>query len=183
MKLSLSLAALCLLPSCFLFAGTHPDVVKGQLAAYEGVKNLEHNHDALLTEFETQQKLLITYIHNYAFQVNFDHFQQDHPIADGPYNESEEDQATREQENRSNQIAVEEKRIELEAKRDKAIAKDHARVDENMVKWRAIGKKGHSSVKELLTAVYNNISASPIQLDTIATMVDKSHELWREIEQ
>lgn len=177
------LLAILFLSSCGLFHNVPPEVVEGQRQAYAGVQNLEENYEAMITELETQQKLLITYIHNFAFQVQLTAFEEDHPIEGSVWNETEEEKAAREEQDRENQIAVEQKRVELETKRDADIARDHDKVVARMTKWRDIGARGHDSVKKLLGAVYDNISTSPISVDNIATIIGKSQQLWNKIDE
>lgn len=176
--------AICLLSSCSLLNKVPDDVVKGQLALYAGIENLEDNYETMITEVTVRHKMFVTYMHNFAFQTDLRKAEEEHPIEQEPsawQHENEEEAEQRETNNRENLAKIANIRSKLIDTRDANIRRDHAKVDEIMNKWRKRGEEGHRIVKQLAEAVYNNISESPISVDNIATIVNKSQQLWEKI--
>jgi hypothetical protein len=143
--------------SCSWFYNVPPEVAQGQLQAYTGIKNIEDNINVMMDEFEIKQKLFVTYIHNFAFERKVMDLERDNPS------------------NLEELITV------AATKRDADIKAAHIQIDENITKWRKIHKDTLIPVKELMEAVYNNISTNPISVDNIAIIIERSARIWNKI--
>jgi len=155
MKSLLICLSLLLLGGCGLFHETPPSVVKGQRAVYESVLLLEENSNEIIDRYVEDTKAAVTY-HLYFVCEN-----RIKDIERQVYSDE----------------YIKRRSDELRSERDHKIRDAHKDIDKIASEMRLQISTNHNVVRKLIAAIYNYMSATPIELDQLDFWVDKLHKV------
>jgi len=159
----LLICTLCLLlSSCSLFQTTPDAVIKGQRAVYQSALINEANVVAILKQYESDCKKLITYHANYVFQLKLLEIEA-RPVEEESWRPSKTEQ-----------------KKSAELKRDSEIKSAFVKLEARVNNLRLQAKKNHDIGLRLIGSVYNYLSTSPIELDNMEFWINKLEQLSKE---
>lgn len=157
LKSSLYGFCISLLASCSLFSSTPSKVVDGQRGAYQGILVVQQNVETILNTYEEDCKAAVLYHVTFVYE--------------------EKIQAVRltqmSDEDKIKQIA------ELEGKRDEELRSTFAKIEKRRKDMAGPVGQNIVATKQLIEAVYNYMSATPITVDNVDFWIVKIVEASR----
>ena len=158
MKNLLICSLLSLLAGCSLFYTTPPSVVNGQRAVYQGITLMKENSDTIIDRYATDTKSAVTYHLHFVCETRIK------DIDTGFYDDWDDA-------SRDNYTEQESERFR--SQRDRKIKSAHSDIDkiaEEMKRGVAIN---HNAMRKLVSAIYNYLSTTPIEVDNIGFLIEK----------
>lgn len=143
------------LSGCSLFTVTPSSVTNGQRAAYNGVSLLQNRAEAIINRYAEDCKKAVQYHLHYVCEKEILDLQN----------------------SGWNKEYIDSQEIKLRKKRDEKIVKAHQDIDEIADDMRKQVKQNHEVVRQLIGAVYNYLSTTPIEVDGIDYLVEKLREV------
>jgi len=155
MKNLLICLSFLLLGGCGLFHETPPSVVRGQRAVYESVLLLEENSNEIIDRYVADTKAAVTYHLHFVCEIKIK------DLEGQTYSDE----------------YIKRRSDEYRDDRDDKIQKAHKDIDKIATEMRSQVSKNHSVVGKLVAAIYNYMSATPIELDQLDFWVGKLHQV------
>ena len=150
-----------LLGGCSLFHTTPPAVINGQRAVYQSVLIGEAVSMKLVDQYVKDSQRLVLYHTNYVFQIKLkDIDNSEEPPANETWRKSRQ-----------------ERRKQAEVKRDTEIKKSFDSIEKRATKMREDIKKHYTISLKLVSAVYNYLSTSPIEIDNMEFWINKLNQI------
>jgi len=140
-----------LLASCSLFSETPPKVIEGQRGAYKGLLVIEENVSTILKVYEQDCKAAVKYHAEYIWQLKIN-------------------QAS------LSKTLTPELQVTLDSERDSEITSAFSKIDQKKESLEKAVNTNFIATKQLIEAIYNYMSTTPIGIDNVDFWILKIDE-------